>query len=194
MKKAIDTFNKVATDFNAFLLFAIVVIICIQVVTRRMSISASWCEEICRYLFVIVGFMTWPVVILRGTDIVISSFFDNLPKKARIVILGIYSILAAAIVAIVFYSILRNISNAGDVYFVSIRAIKLVYVYYFVAAGLVLSFIANIIRAIMIWTKQVEVLTDKEKSMKIIAEESEKAMEEYDEMKELNAEREGGNA
>lgn len=191
MKKAIDTFNKVMTDFNAFLLFAIVVIICIQVVTRRMSISASWCEEICRYLFVIVGFMTWPVVILRGTDIVISSFFDNLPKKARVVILGIYSILSAVIVGIVFYSILRNIQNAGDVYFVSIRAIKIVYVYYFVAAGLILSLIANILRAYMIWTKKVEVLTDKEKSMKIIAEESEKAQEEYAELKELEK---GGNA
>ena len=193
MKKVIDTYNKVATDFNAFLLFAIVIIICIQVITRRLSISASWCEEICRYLFVIVGFMTWPVVISRGSDIVISSFFDNLPKKARIVILGIYSILSAAIVAIVFYSILRNIANAGDVYFVSIRAIKLVYVYYFVAVGLVLSFVANILRAIMIWTKQVEVLTDKEKSMVIIEEESAKAMEEYEAM-EAELKEEGGKA
>ena len=193
MKKVIDTYNKVATDFNAFLLFAIVIIICIQVVTRRLSISASWCEEICRYLFVIVGFMTWPVVISKGSDIVISSFFDNLPKKTRIVILGIYSILSAAIVAVVFYSILRNIVNAGNVYFVSIRAIKLVYVYYFVAAGLILSFIANILRAIMIWTKQVEVLTDKEKSMVIIEEESTKAMEEYEAM-EAELKEEGGNA
>lgn len=190
MKKALDKFVKVLVDFNAFLLFFIVVVMLIQVITRRMGISASWTEEVCRYTYVVVGFMTWPCVVYKGGEVVISFLFDLLPKKARVVILGIYYLFAAAITALCFYSSIINIMNANDVIFVSLRWMKVNYITYFVSLGLALTTLACIYQAIRIWKGEIDVLTDMEKNMQSVDMDAVAELEELD----RKLAEEGGNA
>ncbi|HBR01086.1 MAG TPA: hypothetical protein DD738_00565 [Ruminiclostridium sp.] len=165
MKKVRELYERIITHFGAIMMLAIALIICLQIVVRRIGITVSWTEEIARYAFVVLCFMVWPVVILRGGDIVVSVVFDLFPKKFRRIALGVMHILMSFCLGLVLYSILRNIAVSGKVGLVSLRWLKLSYIYYFVVIGLISAIIANFTRAFEVITGRVEVLTDAEKSM-----------------------------
>lgn len=179
MKKLKERYIGFSTYLGGFLLLAVVVVICIQIVTRRVGISASWTDELARYMFVLLCFLVWPAVILKGDDIVISFLFDRLPPRIRRVTLGLMHFVMAAVLALLFYSILRNIKNVGNVIWTTIRWMKLSWVFTLVAVGILCAFFANIVRGIEILAGRVHVLTDEERSLQEIEAAQEEVLREF---------------
>jgi len=165
VKKIKKAYIDILTLIGGALLAAIVVILCIQIVARRVSITVSWTEELARYTFVVLCFTVWPAVILKGSDVVISFLFDKMPLKTRRAVLSVMHVIMALVLVVVLRSAIRNIKVVGNVATVSMSWLKLSAIFGIVAFDVASAIAVNLIRGYEIAAGKIRILTDEERSL-----------------------------
>lgn len=183
MEKIRRTFDKIedlVITLCAITLVAIIVVIMYQVVARRLDIATSGTEELARYCYVLFVFLLWPVAAKRGQDLRITVLFDILSSRVREIVMGVFQIFMAGYSAVCVYSIYLNIQNAvkSDTVLPSNTWIPLAAIYVIVAAALVLTLLANLLRAVLLFMGHEHVKTQQEENEAEMAAESAKIAEE----------------
>ena len=179
-KKAIDFIENIIIDLCVFFLLGIIVIIVYQVIARAANISTSGTEEMARYLYVLFVFLLWPVAAKRGQDLRITVLYDLLSPRVRSVVMGVFNLLMAAEGGLILYSIILNIqlSIKNKTVLPSNPWMQLSIIQIIVGVGLCLTMLANIMRAIQLFTGEVTIKTQQEENEAEMAAESEKIEEE----------------
>ena len=155
---------------DSVLLVVIVILVTIQVIARKLSISMSGTEELSRYSYVIFAFLAWPVAALNGSDVAVTFIFDKLPKKLRSVLIIIYHIAMSIFACVAAYSMTLNAKNAAGVTGSSNTWLMVSWIYWIVFFGLVLTVIANLVRAYFLATGVDEYVSQDEKDMRELEE------------------------
>ena len=175
MKKTLDAIMNLIINICAIFLASIVVIVAIQIVSRRLGMSVSWTDELARYCYIAFCFVGWSVAALYGNDIVITTLFDLFPMKVRKVVLSIYLLMMVATASALFYGMYRNTINAGVILSTTMRWFQMRYLYYVVLAGLGMTVIMLLIRLVRVATGKEAILTDAERNNIQIEKEQAKA-------------------
>lgn len=183
MEKIKHIFDKVedfVINVCAVCLVAIIVVIMYQVIARRLDIATSGTEELARYCYVLFVFLLWPIAAKRGQDLRITVLFDLLSVRMREIIMGVFQIFMSGYSAVCVYSIYLNIQNAvkNATVLPSNTWIPLSAVYGIIMAALVLTLIANLLRAVLLFMGQEHVRTQQEENEAEMAAESAKIAEE----------------
>ena len=175
-KKTIDFIENIIIDLCVLLLLGIIVIIVYQVIARAANVSTSGTEEMARYLYVLFVFLLWPVAAKRGQDLRITVLYDLLGPRVRSVIMGIFNLFMAVIGAMIFYSIILNIqlSSKNKTVLPSNTWMQLSVIQIIVGIGLGLTLLANIMRAIQLFTGHITIHTQQEENEAEMAAESAK--------------------
>ncbi len=179
MKKLNAIFDKienVIVSLCAILLIGIIAIIAYQVVARAMNISTSGTEELARYCYVMFVFLLWPVAAKRGQDLRITVLSDLLPQRPRTLLMAVFNVIMAVFGAVFCYSIIMNIQQSmkNDMVLPSNTWLPLAAIQIVVLVGLVLTMIANLMRAVQLFTGEVVIYTQTEENEMIMAEETAK--------------------
>ena len=179
MKKFNAIFDKIDNgiiSLCAVLLVGIIAIIAYQVVARALDISTSGTEELARYFYVMFVFLLWPVAAKRGQDLRITVFFDLLSQRVRTMVMGVFNVLMAAFGGLFCYSIIMNIQQSmkNNMVLPSNTWLPLAAIQIVVLVGLVLTMIANLMRAVQLFTGEVVIYTQTEENEMIMAEETAK--------------------
>ena len=147
-----------------------------QVIARRLNIATSGTEELARYCYVLFVFLLWPIAAKRGQDLRITVVFDLLPNRVREIIMGVFQIFMAGFSAVCVYSIFLNIQNTmkNGTTLSSNTWLPLSVIYIIVAVGLVLTLLANLLRAALLFMGQEHVMTQQEENEAEMAAESAK--------------------
>ena len=163
-KSILDRVENIIISLCAILLSAIILIIFYQVVVRKLNIATSGTEELARYCYVLFVFLLWPIAARRGEDLRITVLFDVLSARARKIIMGIFQIFMAGFSGVCIYSIYLNISNSvkNSVALPSNTWLQLSWIYTIVFLALILTFLANLLRAARLLAGDEGVLTQKE--------------------------------
>ena len=164
LKKTIGFVENIIIDLCVVFLLGIIVIIVYQVVARSMNISTSGTEEAARYLYVLFVFLLWPVAAKRGQDLRITVVYDLLGPRVRSIVMGIFNLLMAGIGGLLVYSIVLNIQNSikNKTVLPSNPWMQLSIIQIIVAFGLILTMLANIMRAFQLFTGEITVHTQQE--------------------------------
>ena len=179
MKKLNAIFDKIENviiNLCAALLVGIIAIIAYQVVARALDISTSGTEELARYCYVMFVFLLWPVAAKRGQDLRITILSDLLPQRPRTLLMAVFNVLMSAFGGLFCYSIIMNIQQSmkNDMVLPSNTWLPLAAIQIVVLIGLVLTMIANLMRAVQLFTGEIVIYTQTEENEKIMAEESAK--------------------
>ena len=174
IKKAADRIENVIIDLCVILLLGIIVIIVYQVIARAANVSTSGTEEMARYLYVLFVFLLWPVAAKRGQDLRITVLYDLLGQRVRSVVMGIFNLFMAVIGSMICYSIFLNIqlSVRNKTVLPSNTWMQLAVIQGIVGVGLVLTLLANLIRAFLLFTGEITILTQQEENEAEMAAES----------------------
>ncbi len=100
-----DTIYRVLCEYSKVVLAAIVIIVSAQVISRKvLNYSIIWSEEVALLLMVWMAFISLAIGVEKRLHIMISIFFDRLPKRAQIVIEKITNVLMIMFgVVLVYY-------------------------------------------------------------------------------------------
>lgn len=179
LKSILDRVENVIISLCAILLSLIILIIFYQVVVRKLNIATSGTEELARYCYVLFVFLLWPIAARRGEDLRITVLFDVIPARGRKIIMGIFQIFMAGFSGVCIYSIYLNISNSmkNNVTLPSNTWLQLSWIYSIVFLALILTFLANLLRATMLLVRDEPVPTQKELTDKELAAEKAKNIE-----------------
>ena len=75
MKKIGETSEKISGAISAFAMISVVVLIFINVVCRYfLDYSIPWCEELTRYMFIAVIFLTLNIMVSQGAALKAVSY------------------------------------------------------------------------------------------------------------------------
>ena len=181
-KKTIDFVENIIINLCVFLLLGIIVIIVYQVVARAANVSTSGTEEMARYLYVLFVFLLWPVAAKRGQDLRITVLYDLLSPRIRSIVMGIFNLFMAVIGAMICYSIILNIqlSIKNKTVLPSNTWMQLSVIQIIVAVGLILTLLANIMRAIQLFAGEITIHTQQEDNEAEMAAESAKIASEIE--------------
>lgn len=84
MKKIINTSAFMLGKLAAVLMFAMVVVVTIQIVGRGvLNISTPWTEEFARYILIWMTFLGSPVVLYKGQHLMVDLFYVRFSPRAR---------------------------------------------------------------------------------------------------------------
>ncbi len=169
MKKVIrilDFMENIMISLCAVLLCGIIVIIMYQIFARTLNISTSGTEELARYCYVLFVFLLWPIAANRGQDLRITVCFDLLGRRVRTILMGIFNLFMAGFSVMFCYSIYLNIQNSikNQTVLPSNVWLQLSVIQIIVMAGLVLTLVANVVRAIRLFAGEATVYTQKEEN------------------------------
>lgn len=169
MKKLIDIMDFIEIiilSLCAILLCGIILVIVYQIISRRLHISTSGTEELARYCYVLFVFLLWPIAASRGQDLQITVCFDLLGKRARTILMGFFNLFMAGLSVVFCYSIYLNIqqSIASNIVLPSNTWLPLGVVQAIVMVALVLTLIANIIRALRLFSGEIILYTQNEQN------------------------------
>ena len=175
-KKTIDFIENIIIDLCVIFLLGIIVIIVYQVIARAANVSTSGTEEAARYLYVLFVFLLWPVAAKRGQDLRITVLYDLLGPRVRSIVMGVFNLFMAVEGGLFFYSIFLNIqlSIKNKTVLPSNPWMQLSIIQIIVAIGLVLTMLANIMRAIQLFAGEITVHTQQEDNEAEMAAESAK--------------------
>ena len=179
MKKLNAIFNaieNVIINLCAILLIGIIAIIAYQVVARAADISTSGTEELARYCYVMFVFLLWPVAAKRGQDLRITVLSDLLPQRPRTLLMGVFQIFMAGFGCLFCYSIIMNIQQSmkNNMVLPSNTWLPLAAIQIVVLVGLAMTVIANLLRAVQLFTGEAVIYTQTEENEMIMAEEAAK--------------------
>ena len=175
------TFNKIFDKIENFivslcavLLIGIIAIIAYQVVARAANISTSGTEELVRYFYVMFVFLLWPVAAKRGQDLRITVLSDLLPQRPRTILMAVFNVIMSGFGGVFCYSIIMNIQQSmkNNMVLPSNTWLPLAAIQIVVLVGLVLTMIANLMRAVQLFTGEVVVYTQTEENEMIMAAET----------------------
>ena len=171
-----DKIENVIINLCAGLLVGIIAIIAYQVIARALDISTSGTEELARYFYVMFVFLLWPVAAKRGQDLRITVFFDLLSQRVRTMVMGVFNVIMSAFGAIFCYSIIMNIQQSmkNNMVLPSNTWLPLAAIQSVVLVGLVLTMIANLMRAVQLFAGEIVIYTQTEENEMIMAEETAK--------------------
>ncbi len=174
--KIFDKIENVIVSLCAILLIGIIAIIAYQVVARALDISTSGTEELARYFYVMFVFLLWPVAAKRGQDLRITVLFDLLGQRTRTIVMAVFNVIMSAFGGIFCYSIIMNIQQSmkNDMVLPSNTWLPLAAIQIVVLVGLVLTMIANLMRAVQLFTGEIVIYTQTEENEMIMAEETAK--------------------
>ena len=179
MEKIRRLFTKVedwVINLCVLFLVAIIFVIVYQVIARRLDIATSGTEELARYCYVLFVFLLWPIAASRGQDLRITVLFDLLSSRMREIIMGVFHIFMAGYSAVCVYSIYLNIQNAvkNGTVLPSNTWIPMSAIYVIIAAALVLTLLANLLRSALLFMGKEQVKTQQEENEAEMAAESAK--------------------
>lgn len=176
IKRVFDKVENFVINLCAVCLAAIILVIVYQVIARRLNIATSGTEELARYCYVLFVFLLWPIAAKRGQDLRITVVFDLLSNRVREIIMGVFQIFMAGFSAVCVYSIFLNIQNTmkNGTTLSSNTWLPLSVIYIIVAVGLVLTLLANLLRAALLFMGQEHVMTQQEENEAEMAAESAK--------------------
>ena len=176
IRRIFDKIEDFVITLCAIFLVAIIVVIMYQVIARRLDIATSGTEELARYCYVLFVFLLWPVAAKRGQDLRITVLFDLLSSRMREIIMGVFQIFMAGYSTVCVYSIYLNIQNAvkNGTVLPSTTCVPLSAVYAVISAALVLTLLAYILRAILLFMGHDHVKTQQEENEAEMAAESAK--------------------
>ncbi|MDD3347897.1 TRAP transporter small permease [Oscillibacter sp.] len=180
IKSIFDRVETVVTNICALFLSLIIFVIVYQVIARKLDIATSGTEELARYCYVLFVFLLWPIAARRGQDLRITVVFDLFSSRIREIIMGVFQIFMAGFSAVCVYSIFLNVRNAasnGQV-LPSNTWIPMAAVYLIIMAALVLTLIANLLRAALLFMGEEHVRTQQEENEAEMIAESAKVAEE----------------
>jgi len=84
MKKVMESGVFILTKIISFLMFALIVIITIQIVGRSViKINTHWTEEVAKYILIWLTFLGSPVVFYRGEHLIVDLFYAKFPTRVR---------------------------------------------------------------------------------------------------------------
>lgn len=175
------TFNKIFDKIENFivslcavLLIGIIAIIAYQVVARAANISTSGTEELARYFYVMFVFLLWPVAAKRGQDLRITVLSDLLPQRPRTILMAVFNVIMSGFGGVFCYSIIMNIQQSmkNNMVLPSNTWLPLAAIQIVVLVGLVLTMIANLMRAVQLFTGEIVVYTQTEENEMIMAAET----------------------
>ena len=171
-----DKIENVIINLCAGLLVGIIAIIAYQVIARALDISTSGTEELARYFYVMFVFLLWPVAAKRGQDLRITVFFDLLSQRVRTMVMGVFNVIMSVFGAIFCYSIIMNIQQSmkNNMVLPSNTWLPLAAIQIVVLVGLVLTMIANLMRAVQLFAGEIVIYTQTEENEMIMAEETAK--------------------
>lgn len=177
MKKVIgilDFIENIIISLCAALLCGIIAIIMYQIFARAVSISTSGTEELARYCYVLFVFLLWPIAANRGQDLRITVCFDLLGRRLRTILMGIFNLFMAGFSVMFCYSIYLNIQNSikNQTVLPSNVWLQLSLIQMIVMAGLVLTLVANLVRALRLFAGEAQVYTQKEENEREMASEA----------------------
>ena len=163
-RKRLDFCENIIIDACAVLLVGIIAIIMYQIIGRSLNVSMSGTEELARYFYVLFVFLLWPVAAKRGQDLRITVFYDLLGPRVRSIVMGVFNIVMAGICLLLVYSIFANtkLSLKNGTVLPSNTWLPLWIIQAIVMVSLILVFLANIMRAILLLTGAITIHTQQE--------------------------------
>lgn len=175
MEKIARGYLKIVETICVFLLFMILVCMCIQIGCRLLTIGQNFTEELSRICFCILIFLGAPLAYAEGADIAVDMVVNALPSMARRVIEALVNILVAVFCVLCMRSLVTFIGSNKGVTAVSMTWIQMTWLYYAFFA----SFGCMLIVAL---TKLVAVVRGRSQVLDINADEKEKARQAEKEM------------
>lgn len=119
MEKVKKYLNGIEENVSVFLLIVILIILTVQVIARFVfKHSFSWTEEMARYLFIWLSYLTACVAVSTNTHIRIDSLIKVWPKKIRPVILIVGNVIFLAYCIIITWQgfiYTNDLMRAGQV-------------------------------------------------------------------------------
>ena len=101
MKKIWETIQKISGAISAFAMISVVVLIFINVVCRYfLDYSIPWCEELTRYMFIAVIFLTLNIMVSQGAALkvdIIDNYVMGTPKFIIDIIDSVLTIIALGV-------------------------------------------------------------------------------------------------
>ncbi len=83
MNKFIDISFKLLEWICIASMSAFVILIFVQVITRRLGISVPWTDELARYVLIYATFVGTAIATRRGLHLGVDYFVNKLPRKAK---------------------------------------------------------------------------------------------------------------
>lgn len=94
LTKLTSVLESVVNIIAIFFFSLIFGIMLLQIFFRYvLSSPLVWTEELCRYLFIWICFLGWPIALKRGSHIRINFVIDRIPWRLRKIILILFQIL-----------------------------------------------------------------------------------------------------
>jgi TRAP-type C4-dicarboxylate transport system permease small subunit len=101
------TFDRALVTVSTAVFILVLVLLTVQILSRQVSRTLSWTEELARYLFILTSFLGSAIALRTGEHIRIASFVDRLPSRARPLFDLIADTLMIAFLAITAYGAWR---------------------------------------------------------------------------------------
>lgn len=147
-KRIWRSFQDHTLNITAVLIISIIVLIFIQVITRYVfSYSLTWSEELSRYLFVWMIFLSLNLTIRDNLPIRIDFIDEFLPTKPKKVI-GIFVKILTSIILIVFSFSAYKLTLLGTSSTSPALNVPLIFIYIAMPIGYALSFVETIIKMV----------------------------------------------
>jgi TRAP-type C4-dicarboxylate transport system permease small subunit len=101
------TFDRALVTFSTAIFILVLVLLVVQILSRQLSRTLSWTEELARYLFILTSFLGSAIALRTGEHIHISSFVERLPRRLRLAFNSIADLLMIVFLAITTYGAWR---------------------------------------------------------------------------------------
>lgn len=99
-RRALATFDRWIVEVSTAIFVLVLVLLTVQILSRQVSRTLSWTEELARYFFILTSFLGSAIALRTGEHIQIAAFAQRLPARARLVFDLIGDLLMIAFVAI----------------------------------------------------------------------------------------------
>jgi len=76
-------FDRALVVVSTSIFILVLGLLVVQIVSRQLSQTQSWTEELARYLFILSSFLGSAIALRTGEHIRIASFADRLPSRVR---------------------------------------------------------------------------------------------------------------
>ena len=82
--RGVGTFDRALVAVSTTIFILVLGLLVVQYLSRQLSQTQSWTEELARYLFILSSFLGSAIALRTGEHIRIASFVDRLPSRARL--------------------------------------------------------------------------------------------------------------
>lgn len=83
LRKFIDFSFRILEWLSIFSMVTFVILIFVQVVTRRLGISVPWTDELARYVLIYATFIGTALATKRGLHLGVDYFVNKMPRKIQ---------------------------------------------------------------------------------------------------------------